>query len=142
MTGDGRGLVLVCDDEPHIVQVVAAKLRNAGFEVHTAADGEEAYEHAARLRPLLVVTDYQMPRLSGVEVARRLRRRPETAALPIVLLTARGLSLDRSELADTNIRMVMCKPFSPREILKSVEQLLVETNGAAPAPAAVAAARV
>ncbi len=124
MARTNRATILVCDDEPHIVQVVAAKLRNAEYDVVTAADGEEALESAMRDRPMLVVTDYQMPGISGLELARRLKLRPETQSLPLVLLTARGLSLDRSELADTNIRVMMCKPFSPREILATVQQIL------------------
>jgi len=124
MASNARTTILVCDDEPHIVQVVAAKLRNAEYDVVTAADGEEALESAMRDRPMLVVTDYQMPGISGLELARRLKLCPETQAMPLVLLTARGLSLDRSELADTNIRVMMCKPFSPREILATVQQIL------------------
>ncbi len=131
MASKGRATILVCDDEPHIVQVVAAKLRNAEYDVVTAADGEEALESAMRDRPTLVVTDYQMPGFSGLELARRLKQCPQTQTLPLVLLTARGLSLDRSELADTNIRVMMCKPFSPREILATVQQILGEA--AAPA---------
>jgi len=129
MAQQNEVVILVCDDEPHIVQVVSAKLRNAGYKVCTAADGDESLECAVRVRPTLVVTDYQMPGLSGVEVARRLKQRPETAATPLLLLTARGLSLDRSELTDTNIRAVMCKPFSPREILATVEQLIAASGG-------------
>ena len=131
MESDTRTKILVCDDEPHIVQVVAAKLRNAEYDVLTAADGEEGLECAMRSRPTLIVTDYQMPGISGLELARRLKLCPETQTLPLVLLTARGLSLDRSELADTNIRAMMCKPFSPREILATVQQILAGTQSPA-----------
>lgn len=123
--GESTGMrILVCDDEPHIVHVVAAKLRNAGFEVITAENGEEALELATREPPALVVTDLQMPYLNGLELAQRMRAEPATSGVPLILLTARGFSLDESEWKCTNIREVMCKPFSPREILGKVQALL------------------
>lgn len=116
--------ILVCDDEPHIVHVVAAKLRNAGFEVATAENGEEALELALNEPPALVVTDFQMPYLTGLELADRLKKEPSTNRVPLILLTARGFSIDDADWKDTNIRAVMCKPFSPREILGKVNELL------------------
>lgn len=116
--------VLVCDDEPHIVHVVASKLRNAGFEVLTAADGDEALKAATQENPDLVITDYQMPFLSGLELSVKLRSEEKTREIPIIMLTARGFSLGEKETENTNIRRVLPKPFSPREILKNVEELL------------------
>src|SRR5262245_25361362 len=101
--------VLVCDDEPHIVHVVAAKLRHAGIEVFTASDGQEAFEMAKAYLPHLVFTDYQMPILSGLELCARLRSEPATCKIPAVMLTARGFSLSERDLADTNIRRVLVK---------------------------------
>lgn len=116
--------ILVCDDEPHIVHVVAAKLRNAGFDVITAENGEEALERATNEAPALVVTDFQMPYLTGLDLAARLRAGPATSGIPIILLTARGFSIDEADWQGSNIREVMCKPFSPREILGKVQELL------------------
>jgi DNA-binding response OmpR family regulator len=116
--------ILVCDDEPHIIHVVAAKLRNAGFEVMTAADGQQGFEMACQAPPDLLITDYQMPYLSGLELCARLRAEPRTAQIAVVMLTARGYSLTESDLATTNIRTVLVKPFSPREVLKTAQEIL------------------
>ena len=116
--------ILVCDDEPHIVHVVSTKLRNAGYDVITAADGEEAFDLAKERRPALLITDYQMPCLSGLELCAKLRANDATKAMPVIMLTARGFSLSMEELEKTNIRQVLPKPFSPREVLKLVESTL------------------
>jgi len=120
----GEFKVLVCDDEPHIVHVVSTKLRNNGFEVVSAADGEEGFDAAKQHAPDLVITDYQMPFLSGLELCAKLRADPQTAGIPVIMLTARGFSLGDEDLKDTNIRKVLPKPFSPREVLKSVSAVL------------------
>ncbi|MBX3396249.1 MAG: response regulator [Phycisphaerae bacterium] len=124
--------ILVCDDEPHILHVVSTKLRNGGFEVLTASDGEEAFETAKRELPDLVMTDYQMPYLSGLELCAKLRSEPRTRAIPVIMLTARGFSLTGDDVKNTNIRRVLPKPFSPREVLSSVNEILCD----APKPAA------
>jgi len=130
--------ILVCDDEPHILHVVSAKLKSGGYEVLTAADGEEALMLVREHWPDLIITDYQMPVLSGLELAAKLRADPQTERIPIILLTARGFSLGDQDLANTNIRKVLAKPFSPREVLQTVNTLL-GVAGAAPAPVAVSA---
>ncbi|MCA9147520.1 MAG: response regulator [Phycisphaerales bacterium] len=122
----GTFKVLVCDDEPHIVHVVSAKLKNNGFEVVTAGDGEEAFAAAKAESPDLVITDYQMPYLSGLELCARLRNDAETSQIPVIMLTARGFSLGDDDTKDTNIRKVLPKPFSPREVLACVHEILGE----------------
>lgn len=119
-----KATILVCDDEPHIVHVVAAKLKNAGYDVVTAGDGEEAFEVAEQARPDLVITDYQMPFLSGLELCVKLKSHPDLGHVPAIMLTARGFSLGADDLKGTNIRKLMPKPFSPREVLLSVTQVL------------------
>jgi CheY-like chemotaxis protein len=126
--------ILVCDDEPHMLHVVSAKLTNGGYEVLTAADGEEALLLVSRHHPDLIITDYQMPALSGLELSARLRSDPLTEKTPIIMLTARGFSLGPQDIANTNIRKVLAKPFSPREILQTVNALLGRAT-AAPAAA-------
>lgn len=116
--------ILVCDDEAHILHVLSAKLRNNGFEVYSAADGEEGLELAARHQPDLIITDYQMPLLSGLEMCAKLRADPKLSGIPVVMLTARGFSLEAKELAETNIRQVLTKPFSPREVLQLARNLV------------------
>ena len=116
--------ILVCDDEPHIVHVVAAKLRNNGFDVLTASDGAEAFDKAVDVLPDLIFTDYQMPGLSGIELCARLRSNERTRSIPAVMLTGRGYSIDESDTAHTNIVKILPKPFSPREVLKLAQSLL------------------
>ena len=109
--------ILVVDDETHIVQVLSLKLRNAGYEVVSAGDGEEAFDLAVRDRPDLVITDFQMPYMTGLELARSLAAHAATRGVPVVMLTARGYALDDSELRSAQITEVLSKPFSPRAIL-------------------------
>ena len=117
-------LVLVVDDEPHIVNVLTMKLRGAGYDVVTAEDGEQAYELALEQLPDLVITDYQMPFLSGLEFAQRLRLAESTSVTPVLMLTARGFTIAAEALAKTNIQAVLSKPFSPRDVASRVEALL------------------
>jgi DNA-binding response OmpR family regulator len=116
--------VLLADDDAHITCVVAQKLRSSGFQVAIARDGEEAYELACRLRPAIVVTDLQMPRMSGLDFAVKLRDNPATYAIPVLMLTARGYILESDSLERTNIRQIMGKPFSARELVKRIKETL------------------
>ncbi|TVQ60244.1 MAG: response regulator [Phycisphaerales bacterium] len=115
---------LVVDDEAHITHVVALKLRNAGFEVFTASDGEEAYEIACAELPDIVITDLQMPYMTGLELCEQLKRNTATEKIPAILLTARGHALSSDDLSKTNIREVLGKPFSPREVLSKAAAML------------------
>jgi CheY-like chemotaxis protein len=116
--------VLVVDDEVHILHVVSLKLRNAGFTVITAQDGQEALEIAQVELPDLIITDYQMPHLSGLELCQRLKQLPGTKDIPALLLTARGFALEESSIASTGIKRCLHKPFSPRQMLLEVEEIL------------------
>jgi len=120
--------ILVVDDESHILHVVSLKLQNAGFNTITAADGDEGLEAALATSVALVITDYQMPTMTGLEMARRLHKEPGKRDLPIILLTAHGLALEQIELAQAGIACCLSKPFSPREILGKVHSLLAEAE--------------
>ena len=115
--------ILVVDDEVHILHVIALKLRNADYEVITAQDGAEALESAQVEMPRLIITDYQMPYLSGLELCRRLRQIPSTRDIPAIMLTARGFALDEDEMAAAGINICINKPFAPRELLKMVDEM-------------------
>jgi CheY-like chemotaxis protein len=123
--------ILVADDEAHILHVVSMKLRNAGFEVITAVDGEEALELCKADPPDLLITDFQMPFLSGLELCKQLRSQERTRDVPAMMLTARGFDIEPEEMAEAKISAVLAKPFSPREILRRVQELL----GSVEAPA-------
>ena len=128
--------ILVIDDEPHITHVVSLKLRNAGYEVTTAGDGEEGYEAALQCNPDLIITDPQMPYLTGIELARKLKETKATAATPVIMLTARGFGLTPDDMAGTNIIDMLSKPFSPREVLEHVAKTLEGTQSSGDAKAA------
>jgi len=121
-------LILVVDDEAHILHVVSLKLRKAGYEVITAEDGEEGLSVAIEQRPDLVITDYQMPFMTGLELCIELKKQDETRDIPALMLTARGFSLASDDLDQTNIAGVISKPFSPRDVLDQVQELIVEDN--------------
>ncbi len=116
--------VLVADDEAHIRHVLSMKLTNAGYEVVVATDGEEALELCLAEEPDLVCTDYQMPFLSGLELCLKLQANERTRNLPILMLTARGFDLEPQVMAAAGIVDVLSKPFSPREVLSKVQQLI------------------
>lgn len=123
--------VLVADDEAHILHVVSMKLTNAGYEVFTAVDGEEALELARAERPDVVITDYQMPVMTGLEMCKQLRKSDQTARIPAIMLTARGFDLEPADMTEAGIVMVLTKPFSPREVLAKVEEVLSRRTAAA-----------
>lgn len=116
--------VLVVDDEIHIVHVVAIKLRNNGYEVITAQDGAEAFDLVLSEKPDIVVTDYQMPVMTGVELVRRLRQCEQAKDIPVIMLTARSFAIEDDQKENLNISEFLSKPFSPRELLRSVEDIL------------------
>lgn len=116
--------VLVVDDEAHILHVVSMKLKNAGYEVLTAMDGEEALDIWPSENPDLLITDFQMPLMTGLELCARLRA--DGCRTPIIMLTARGFDLEADEMAQAGISSVLAKPFSPRELLGKVDSLLAD----------------
>jgi two-component system, OmpR family, alkaline phosphatase synthesis response regulator PhoP len=116
--------ILIADDETHILNVLAIKLQNAGFAVIPAENGAAALDRARADHPDLIITDYQMPYLSGVELCARLQDDPATCDIPTVVLTARGFAISEAETSLRNVRRVISKPFSPRQILACVNELL------------------
>lgn len=121
-----KPLILVVDDETHILHVVSLKLANAGYEVVTAEDGEEGFEAALQHSPNVIITDYQMPFMTGLELCTQLKQHEATKEIPALMLTARGFSIPADALEKTNIVGVLSKPFSPREVLGCVQELLGE----------------
>lgn len=115
---------LVVDDEIHIVQVVAIKLRNNGFNVRTAENGAVALEYVKAEKPDIIVTDFQMPVMSGLELIENLRSEPETVDIPVIMLTARGFAIEEEKKQQLNITACLSKPFSPREVLECIEETL------------------
>ncbi|MBL9149300.1 MAG: response regulator [Phycisphaerae bacterium] len=116
--------LIVVEDEPAIRTIVAEKLRQAGFDVESFADGEAGLRAVRELAPCAVVTDYEMPLLDGLSLARAMRADAATAHIPVILLTARGHRLSHNDIKDTSIRTVVMKPFSMRELVGTVTELV------------------
>lgn len=122
--GDVRPKILVVDDEPEAVELVEFNLKQAGFDVVTAADGADALKKARATLPSLVVLDLMLPEVDGLEVCKLLRRDPATAALPIIMLTARAAEIDRILGLELGADDYVTKPFSPRELVLRVKNIL------------------
>lgn len=125
--------ILVCDDEAPIRKVIASRLESAGFQVREGRNGEEGIALARAQSPILILTDYQMPLVSGIQMCRVIRDELKIT-VPTLLLTARGYVLQPDELAAANIHAVLPKPFGVRQLLERVMNLInrdIETSSAA-----------
>ena len=116
--------VLVVDDEPDAVELVEFNLKEAGLEVAKASNGAEALKKAKLLLPDLILLDLMLPEVDGLEVCKILRRDPATAAIPIVMLTAKASEIDRVLGLELGADDYITKPFSPRELILRVKGLL------------------
>jgi DNA-binding response OmpR family regulator len=123
MAAESNGTVLVVDDEPTIVEIVARYIERAGYETYQAADGPEALRLAELHRPDLVVLDVMLPGLDGIEVMRRLQERPGKR-VAVILLTARGEENDRLIGLRHGADDYVVKPFSPAELVARVEAVM------------------
>ncbi len=116
--------ILIVEDEPALVAMLRYNLEKEGYQVEEAADGEEGLLKVEEATPDLILLDWMLPRLSGIEVCRRIRRRPETRDVPVILLTARGEEADRVRGLDTGADDYVTKPFSPSELMARIRALL------------------
>lgn len=114
--------ILIADDEPSIVLCLEFLMRQSGYEVRMANDGEAALQQAADFAPDLILLDIMLPRLSGIEVCRALRGAPATRAIKIVMLTAQGQATGVRDLPAVDAYIT--KPFGTRELLAEVRRLL------------------
>jgi DNA-binding response OmpR family regulator len=119
-----RRRVLIVDDEPNIVVSLEFLLRQQGYEVLVARDGEEALATAVERRPELIVLDVMLPGLDGFEVCRRLRERADLNGMKILMLTARGRDVERVRGLEEGADAYVTKPFSTRDLMKTVAGLL------------------
>ncbi|WP_439816137.1 phosphate regulon transcriptional regulator PhoB [Zavarzinia sp. CC-PAN008] len=119
-----RPSILVVEDERALLDLLRYNLEAQGFEVRTTADGAEAMLLVEERVPDLVVLDWMLPSLSGLEICRRLRRRPETRGLPIILLTARDEEPDRIRGLEAGADDYVPKPFSPKELVARIRAVL------------------
>jgi len=120
--------ILLVDDEPDALEVLGFKLRQAGYNALLAKDGARAIALARDERPALIVLDLMLPEVDGLEVCKILRRDPNTATIPIIMLTARAAEMDRVLGLELGADDYVTKPFSPRELLLRIKKLLVRTQ--------------
>ena len=116
--------ILVVDDEPDALELIEVNLKGAGFDVLSAASGRQALEKARAALPALVLLDVMLPEVDGWEVCKSLRRDPKTAFIPIIMLTARAAEIDRVVGLELGADDYITKPFSPRELILRVRNLL------------------
>ncbi|MGH7835639.1 MAG: response regulator [Candidatus Binatia bacterium] len=128
--------ILVVEDEPDIRKLVQYNLTQERFKVLEAEDGERALKIVQREKPDLVILDLMLPGLSGLELCKILRERPETARLPILMLTAKAGEADRVVGLEMGADDYLAKPFSPREMVARVKAILRRTDGSAAPEAA------
>ncbi len=122
--------ILIADDEVHIVYVLEAKLAKAGYRVVIARNGQEALDLAIEHRPVLAITDLNMPVMDGLAFSIALRDHPDTAHTPIIMLTGRGHTVEDDDRAKTNIQHLESKPFSARHVLSLVQTILGHSQAA------------
>lgn len=121
--------ILIVDDEPNLVLALELLMRKEGYEIHTAPDGEAAVADAERLRPDLILLDVMMPKMDGYEVCQRLRANPALKGVTIVMLTAKGREVEREKGLALGADLYITKPFSTREVVRRVKEVLAAQSG-------------
>src|SRR3954463_7528712 len=116
--------ILIVDDEPDALELIGFNLKNGGYEVITAENGSEALKKARAFMPNLILLDLMIPEVDGLEVCKILRRDPATAGIPIIMVTAKAAELDRILGLELGANDYVTKPFSPRELVLRVKNLL------------------
>ena len=116
--------ILIADDEPNQLELMSFNLTNAGYSIIKATNGKEAIELIENHSPDLIILDWMMPKMSGIDVCRTLRSRSETKQIPIIILSARSEDSDKSLGLDTGADDYISKPFSPKEFISRVKALL------------------
>ncbi|MDP3073310.1 MAG: winged helix-turn-helix domain-containing protein [Opitutaceae bacterium] len=122
--------ILVVDDEPDALEILGFKLKEAGYLPLFAKDGARAITLARDERPALIVLDLMLPEVDGLEVCKILRRDPGTAAIPILMLTAKASEMDRVIGLELGADDYVTKPFSPRELVLRIKKLLARAQAA------------
>jgi two-component system alkaline phosphatase synthesis response regulator PhoP/two-component system response regulator VicR len=120
--------ILAVDDERHIVRLVQINLQKEGYEVVTAGNGREALEKVASEKPDLIVMDVMMPEMDGFEALEKLKANPETAQIPIIMLTAKAQDADVFSGWQKGADLYLTKPFNPSELLTFVKRIFANQS--------------
>ena len=118
--------ILLVDDEPHMLRLAELSLRKGAFEILKAHNGLEALALAAAEKPDLIIMDVQMPELDGLAALKALKANADTAAIPVIMVTARGHQLTRQEAESLGANTFLTKPFSPTQLLAEAQRVLQE----------------
>jgi CheY-like chemotaxis protein len=118
--------ILIADDEPHIRRLVSFTLGNRGYEVIEAVDGGDALERIRTEHPDLVLLDVMMPVMTGYDVLREVKADPATADVPVIMLSAKSQKAEIEEGIACGAREYICKPFTPKDLVERVGELLGE----------------
>jgi DNA-binding response OmpR family regulator len=129
--------ILVIDDEPDAVDLIEFNLKSADYKVATADDGAAALRKARSFAPDLILLDWMLPEIDGLEVCKLLRKDPQTASIPIIMLTAKASEIDRVLGLEMGADDYLTKPFSPRELLLRIKNQLKHRMDAEPATPAL-----
>jgi len=116
--------ILVVDDEESISTIIRYNLQKEGYQVHSVFDGEEAMVMAIANKPDLILLDWMLPTISGVDLCKRLRETPETANIPIIMISAKAEEFDRVTGLDKGADDYIIKPFSPAELIARIRAIL------------------
>ena len=116
--------VIVAEDNRVLLDVIRFNLKRSGYQVSTAIEGGEALRQLEQSPIDLLITDCQMPGMSGLELCRIIRHHPTLHSLPILFCTAKGYEINDAVLNELSLPQIICKPFSPRELLAQVDAIL------------------
>jgi len=116
--------LLVTDDEEILRMLIVDTLEDEGFDIDEASDGEEALSFLEQKEYALLILDYMMPKLTGLDVLKKVRANPVTSNQKVLMLTAKGQAQDKQEMLDNGADSILIKPFSPKELVETVKDLI------------------
>ncbi|ELS03840.1 response regulator with CheY-like receiver domain and winged-helix DNA-binding domain [Xenococcus sp. PCC 7305] len=116
--------ILIVDDVPSQLDMMANYLTNAGYNIVKANDGQEAIDKTLQSKPDIIVTDWMMPKMGGLDICRQLKKNPETAEIPIVACTAKNRDVDRMWAMKQGVKAYVTKPCTQEELVGAVQGLI------------------
>lgn len=126
MSEDRNNSVLLVEDEEHIRLVVEYNLKREGFEVYSAEDGQAALEIARKIIPDIILLDWMLPGMNGLEVLTELKHDERTKHIPVFMLTAKGMASDVTRALEMGADDYITKPFNPRQLGETIKKKLEE----------------
>ena len=120
--------ILIVDDEPYMIRLLQHHVERAGYKMVKAVNGREALEKIDSAKPDLIIMDVMMPELNGLEVLSQIRESPETAELPVIIMTANAQRFTREEAEAAGVSAFLTKPFSPTQLMLQIQNQLDEES--------------